>query len=129
MADLLPHFELETVRGDRVRYADLWQRRFVVLVALRDPGSPETRRYVDALMAAGDLVAHETTLVIYEPAAQPTQAAGLPPAPSVTIADRWGEVQHVAAAERDGELPPPAELVEWLRFVQIQCPECQGETR
>lgn len=43
------------------------------------------------------------------------------------VADPWGEVQvrHVAGAAHD--LPSPAELVDWVRFVAMQCPECEGE--
>lgn len=36
--DLIPHFHLTDVEGRRVRYADLWQRRTLVLGSLRaDP--------------------------------------------------------------------------------------------
>jgi peroxiredoxin len=43
------------------------------------------------------------------------------------VADPWGEVRmrHVAGAAHD--LPSPAELVDWARFVAMQCPECEGE--
>ena len=46
---------------------------------------------------------------------------------AVIIADPWGEVRmrHGAGAAHD--LPSPAELVDWARFVAIQCPECEGE--
>jgi len=55
--------------------------------------------------------------------------AGLP-APSVVIGDRWGEVHHVATADSSlAALPAPAELLEWLHYVQMRCPECEGEWR
>lgn len=43
------------------------------------------------------------------------------------VADPWGEVRmrHVADAAHD--LPPPVEMVDWARFVAMQCPECEGE--
>lgn len=43
------------------------------------------------------------------------------------VADPWGEVRmrHVAGAAHD--LPSALELVDWARFVAIQCPECEGE--
>jgi peroxiredoxin len=46
---------------------------------------------------------------------------------AVLVADPWGEVRfrHDAGAAHD--LPSPAELVDWARFVAIQCPECEGE--
>lgn len=46
---------------------------------------------------------------------------------AVLVADPWGEVRfrHEGGASHD--LPAPAELVDWARFVAIQCPECEGE--
>lgn len=46
---------------------------------------------------------------------------------TVVVADPWGEVRfrHVAGTAHD--LPSPAELMDWARFVAIQCPECEGE--
>ena len=51
----------------------------------------------------------------------------LPPG-SLVIADQWGEVFHIhrGRPEEHG-FPGPEEVVEWLKFVAIQCPECQGE--
>jgi peroxiredoxin len=44
------------------------------------------------------------------------------------IADQWGEVFHVEPGGTDRhDTPAPSEVVEWLRYVAIQCPECQGE--
>lgn len=46
---------------------------------------------------------------------------------AAVVADPWGEVRfrHDAGAAHD--LPDPAELADWARFVAIQCPECEGE--
>lgn len=46
---------------------------------------------------------------------------------AVFVADPWGEVRHRHVAGADHALPSPAELVDWARFVAIQCPECEGE--
>ena len=46
---------------------------------------------------------------------------------AVVIADQWGEVAHVARAGAGHELPDAGEIVEWVRFLAIQCPECEGE--
>jgi hypothetical protein len=43
------------------------------------------------------------------------------------VADRWGEIKLVAGATSVAELPSADELVEWVRFVQCACPECEGE--
>ena len=71
----------------------------------------------------GQLTAHDTECVITR-----EQVEGVP-CPGVITADRWGEICFVAEAGTIAALPPVAELVEWLHYVQIQCPECQGEAR
>jgi hypothetical protein len=48
-------------------------------------------------------------------------------APAVIIADQWGEiaaVEHAGAAHRFME---PAEVVTWLQYLAMKCPECEGE--
>lgn len=42
------------------------------------------------------------------------------------VADRWGEVYFAAEAGQGHGLPEVGELVSWLRFIAIQCPECEG---
>jgi hypothetical protein len=44
----------------------------------------------------------------------------------VVIADEWGEVHFMADAGAGHDLPSPEEVVEWVRFLAIQCPECEG---
>ena len=44
-------------------------------------------------------------------------------APAVIVADEWGEVFF--DAEVDHGFVRPREILEWLRFVAIQCPECE----
>jgi hypothetical protein len=51
--------------------------------------------------------------------------------PSLIVTDEWGEIFYQVVAAHD-DLPDPAELVEWARFVAIQCEECEqpeGEWR
>lgn len=47
-------------------------------------------------------------------------------AATVVVADEWGEVYQAWDAADGHELPGVDELVEWLQFVGIQCPECEG---
>jgi hypothetical protein len=51
------------------------------------------------------------------------------PSPSVVVADRWGEIVHVATASDVAGLPPAQELVDWVSYLQTRCPECEGEAR
>lgn len=47
--------------------------------------------------------------------------------PAVVIADQWGEVHEVREGGDGHRFPGVAEIESWLRYLAIQCPECQGE--
>jgi hypothetical protein len=47
--------------------------------------------------------------------------------PALVIADQWGEIHHVEEAGPDHRFPATGEVVDWVRYLAIQCPECQGE--
>src|SRR5687768_12217921 len=119
---LLPHFNVTTLTGGRFAYSDIWQRKNLVLVSLPREQSRANADYVSQLQTsapAGD----DTVFVITR-----DSLPGLPTA-GVVIADRWGEIHHVTHAARVEDLLSPQELVEWLRYVQSQCPECEGEAK
>lgn len=53
-------------------------------------------------------------------------------APGVIIADEWGEIYFETEGGAEHALPDPDEVAEWVRFIAIQCPECEqpeGEWR
>jgi hypothetical protein len=111
-----------TVEGNRVQYADLWQRKNIVLLTVPADGSAAA--YASELLSDEPLLAtHDTACIVTADSLQ-----GLPPA-SVVIADRWGEIQFIVTGQSVRALPSIGELVDWLEHVQHQCPECQGETR
>jgi hypothetical protein len=60
-------------------------------------------------------------------ASEPRLAEKGIPTPAVLITDQWGELYAVEDAGTDHQFPTPDQVVEWLRYVAIQCPECQGE--
>lgn len=47
--------------------------------------------------------------------------------PAVVIADQWAVVRHTENAGPDHRFPAVGEVVEWLRHMAIECPECEGE--
>ena len=114
----IAHFDVTTVDGERVRYRDLWQRRILVLVAgrpdERDGLVPYASRLADLRRAFDDC---EATVVITTDRVKDVSA------PSVIVADRWGEVQHRRHFSV-AEPPDVEELLSWVRFIQTQCPEC-----
>jgi hypothetical protein len=122
--DLLPMFTVtNAVDGALVRYQDVWQRKSLLLV-LAPENDPTAAGYTKALIGASTTVAAEDTTVVVTPNPIP----GIP-SPGVVVADRWGEIYYVKGAGRTADLPTPHELTEWLRHVQNECPECQGEAR
>lgn len=122
--DLVPHFEVTTVQGDAVSYATVWQRRNLVLIALPHTESEPDRSYVSRLLARlPDLGQEQADCIITR-----DTVAGLP-APAALVADRWGEIAHVAGGAGVGDLPDPDVLLEWVQHVQQRCPECEGEAK
>jgi hypothetical protein len=47
-------------------------------------------------------------------------------APAAMVADRWGEILYLQAASGDetSRFPAVDELLSWVHFAEIQCPEC-----
>jgi peroxiredoxin len=92
-----------------------WDGRVVVVV----PASPAR-----AIGVADDAAKHFTILADLDR----TLAARLGiSAPAVIIADQYGEIHHASQAGDAHDFPEPAAVVGWLRYLAVQCPECQGE--
>jgi hypothetical protein len=47
--------------------------------------------------------------------------------PALVLADQWGEVHARQEAGEEHAFLTLDEIVSWLRYLAIQCPECQGE--
>jgi hypothetical protein len=122
---LLPHFDVVDVSGTHVRYREIWQRANILVICLAGADRRPAEQYRAAIEAHHEAVhAAETRLVVTREA-----ISGLP-TPSVVIGDRWGEIQDLATAGPSlAAFPVPAELLEWLHYVQMRCPECEGEWR
>jgi hypothetical protein len=118
--DHVPHFGVRAVGGETVSYTTIWQRRHLVLITARDDDREPLR---DAQLAERLAELPDTALVITT-----AEVPGLPP-PAVLIADRWGEIVHVASATRTRELPDADEIADWISHIRTRCPECEGEAR
>ena len=122
--DLVPHFTVKTLHGDEFSYATIWQCRNLVLIALSVTDSESAKRYVSELAARGaDFSAGEADCVVTRDRIQEI------PSPAVLVADRWGEVICIAATSDVRDLPQVEDVLEWLRYVQSRCPECEGESK
>jgi hypothetical protein len=121
--DLVPHFTVTTLSGESFDYSEIWQRKNLVLVLLPSE-SAATTKFVDQLTAhMPELTGDDSACVV-----TPDRVSGVP-RPGIVVADRWGEIHHLARPETVEDLPSPQNVIEWLRYVQHQCPECEGEAR
>lgn len=80
----------------------------------------------EELARAGDIGARTGLPVLADPERRLGAALSVGP-PAVVVADRWGEVHEVHEAGEEHRFPEPDAVVSWLRYLAIQCPECQGE--
>jgi hypothetical protein len=122
--DLVPHFSVTTVDGRRVDYSTIWQRRNLVLVTLPASDSDASAGYLSMLaIRTPEFAGRGTECVVTRDVVAGARA------PSALVADRWGEIVYAIATGSVGALPLVDELVEWVTYVQSQCPECEGEAR
>jgi hypothetical protein len=123
--DLIRHFKVTTVEGTSFDYRETWQRRNLLLVALPEmPLSDAATRYVMEITSHDDaFAAFETRRVVSTDPISDIEA------PAVVIADRWGEVYLSARGASVSDLPAADEILECLRYITHECPECQGEAR
>jgi hypothetical protein len=117
----VPHFDVTTLDGRRVRYEEIWQRRNLVLVIALPHEREAAARYALELQAHRDELEQAETTVVVTADAVP----GLP-APIVLVADRWGEILHrePVSSGQGSPFPDVDELLAWVHFARIRCPEC-----
>lgn len=122
--DLVPHFTVTTFSGENFDYSDIWQRKNLVLVSLPQTDSAPFTRFVNQLTdQISELTGDDSAWVITR-----DRVSGVP-SPGIVVADRWGQIHQLAGGKTVDDLPRPDDVIEWLRYVQHQCPECEGEAR
>lgn len=91
----------------------------VVVIAIHSTSCAECRSFIDDLSGHADSMADwNARLMVSE------DTRNLPVrAPGVMIADEWGEVFFEKTA--DHQFLPVADVLDWVRFIAIQCPECE----
>jgi hypothetical protein len=129
--------------GDSIRISDFRHRQNLVVLFTGESGFGRLSDLVKALSARyAEFRAEEAEiLVVVAPSAgsQAGLGAGLPfpvarpqaggqdreqlAGPGITVLDRYGEVYAAYRPEGDAALPMVDELLEWLRFIELQCPE------
>jgi hypothetical protein len=118
--DLVPHFDTTTVDGRPFRYADVWQRSNLVLLILPKNAAAEARGYVAELRTRVASLTPANSVV----AAVEGPVAGLPGS-AIVLSDRWGEITQIMDLPASvAGWPEVADVVEWLEFIRMKCPEC-----
>ncbi len=116
--DLVPHFAVTTVQGDTARYDTHWQRRNVVV--LSTAGHPAETAAAALGRAVPDPAALSAVCIVT------TEPIGGSTRPLLVVADQWGEIVEIDEAERVEDLPVHA-VRRALEYLEIRCPECEGE--
>jgi hypothetical protein len=120
--DQVPHFEVQTVDGRAFSYRTIWQRKNLLLVLL--PESTSDAEYVSTLRAGEpECERFDTECIITRDGVPGIRA------PAMLVADRWGEIIHIAALSESERSPAPEHLLGWLEYIQNRCPECEGEAK
>jgi hypothetical protein len=116
----VPHFDLRSVDGRRLHYDEVWQRRNLVLVVFTANECETAAQYASRLQARAEEFRQEEATVVVTVDVVPTLSA-----PTVVVADRWGEILfHDSPSDPMWRMPDVDELLSWVHFAQIQCPEC-----
>lgn len=122
--DSVPHFEVKTVGGELFNYSTIWQRKNLVLLAVPTEESESPGTYVSQLMSrTSEFTAKDAVCVVTG-----DHVPGIE-RPAVVVADRWGEIVHLATTSQVGDLTSPEELLDWVDYLDRRCPECEGEAK
>jgi hypothetical protein len=104
-----------------VRYDEIWQRRNLVLIVVSSQESDAGVHYASQLGARQQEFERAETAVVVT-----ADTVAKLPMPAVVVADRWGEILYlqVTSGGEPFRFPPIDELLSWVQFAEIQCPEC-----
>jgi hypothetical protein len=117
---LIALFEGTTIHGHRCRYDELWQHRNLVLVLAAPSLVERAQQYLESLEARlSDLKPDDTSLVLCD------HDISQLPLNTLVIADRWGEIAHIQNLPANpAAWPPLDDILDWVHFIQMKCPEC-----
>lgn len=138
----LPDVEFVTVEGVRKQLSDYRGRRNLVVILAGKQGHD-----LPAALAAAEaeIERHEGQVIAVLPEASPAALPGPfdvvadpdgtvrrkfssgdsdESALAVFVTDRWSEIMFAHKAGQGDPAPDAAEILDWLRFADQQCPEC-----
>jgi len=143
----VPLFYLPSAAGGQSGPAAMRSRYNLVLVFLND--SPQTEPYLQSLAAIYPAILKDDarviavvhaalqeterlaaslslpfTLLADDAGATTERILGAGNHAGLCVADRYGIIYFVEAASDTSALPPASVILEWLKYIEIQCPEC-----
>lgn len=125
---MLRDIPVTTLEGVPAWASDFRGRRNLVLIFAGTNG--EDWRLLSELRDARDELREEESAICVVAEAEPETrapygalAADGSPRAALYITDRYGEIYFAAHPERGQALPSAAEVLDWLRFINSQCPE------
>ena len=149
--EMLPGFTLPAIDGSPILLESYRGRaNLVVVFAGDDLNEDPVRELLEALAARTEEVAFEAAqvlvavtsrpvavpqrgrcafLVLVDDSAHIHRRAGLidaagRPVPAVFVTDRFREIYATYLSKHGSALPRAKEILDWLMFINIQCPEC-----
>jgi peroxiredoxin len=96
-------------------YLDAYRQQETAMVAIGPDEPAENRQLAARLGHPFPCLSDPTGRVIAQ--------QGLAP-PSLIIADRWGEIWAAWLGGTNHQLPSEQDILQWLSFIEAQCPEC-----
>lgn len=119
--DRLPAIEVPAADGGSVALRQ--PGRFATVVVAVHERCDDCAAYRAQLAArADDVRAWDGRIVAVTADAAPGIAT-----PAVLIADQWGELAAVENAGEEHDFIAVQEVLDWLRYLAMKCPECEGE--
>ncbi|HET8522807.1 MAG TPA: redoxin domain-containing protein [Thermomicrobiales bacterium] len=135
---MLRPFAGQTTDGQTIRSQSYRQRSNLVLLfhhgrdcapcqaMLADIGAhiDEIQDQATAVLAIGPDGEARPFPMLTDPSGEIAKQQGLA-APAVVIVDRFGEIWAAWEGGADHHLPHADDVIEWLEFLEVQCPECE----
>jgi hypothetical protein len=114
--DELPEIWGTTFDGQRIHASDLRGRKNIVVIFLGQLSNEPVEQLLRALsLRHGEMQDEDAELIVVEQSRLQNAA--------ICIADRYGEV-YFSEFCSDTACTSADNVMEWLRFIEIQCPEC-----
>jgi len=122
--DTVPHFEIRTVQGELFSYSSIWQRKNLLLVSLPALDADSIEDYVTELSTRVQHLGDQGLEYVITRDVIPALSSS-----AVLVADRWGEIVYTVADSVVADMPAPEDVLEWVKYLNNRCPECEGEAK